>query len=45
MQAYVDKLQKAITDQILKIEQAMISEITKFIQLNVSKMVGGLAGI
>ena len=45
MQAYVNKLQQAITDQIKRIEQAMINEITKFIQLNVSKMVGGLGGI
>ena len=45
MQAYVNKLQQAITDQIKRIEQAMINKITKFIQLNVSKMVGGLGGI
>lgn len=42
MQAYVDKLQTAITEQIAKIEQAMINEISKFIQLNVSKLAGGL---
>lgn len=43
MQAYVDKLKSAVMDQVKKIEQAAINEISKYIKINAGSIAGGIS--